>query len=396
MANEFSIAQDIRVELNIPDGGTGVWNLSKWDDGSNWGSGSSFVWTDIVATVSRAEVSIGSSVEDGFYTPAEPNTLSIQMQSQVFDPSNNKFIRPGTPIRISYRPLPDTFPAVWQVLFTGLIDTFEVSYDVYGNNLINVMASSSLKRFLAKNLKTFTVSSALSDFDYFAQWATAVGATIGGNGANFSLMAGETFEETGAGELLDNVLQVDNGLFYQDAISEELYLTGSLQMRDLSAPVATFSNTHSTSVDHYCISDIVVDYDMDTSFNTYIIDSTDSGGGPGPGPGGSSIGTSVNQDLVDLYGEIRCEKTLHLRKTNINTWLSFITPKNPGRKVSQVTTPTIRRDGTLAAIIGPQNVIEIDLEQPTFTINENTWVTRVIHSIDPDNWFTTLELWKGF
>jgi hypothetical protein len=396
VADEFNIAQDIKVEISIPTGSNAVWNLSKWDDGSDWASASSFTWTDIVATVSQAQVTIGSSVQDGFYTPAEPNTLTIQMQSQVFDPSNNPKIRPNTPIRVTYRPLPDSFPAVYQTLFTGFIDTFEVSYDTFGNNLIDIMATSSLKRLLAKNISSFVVSSALSDTDYFDQWATAVGATIGGSGANGSRMAGETFEEVGAGELLDNLLQIENGLFYQDAIDDSLYLTGSLAMRTLGAPIGSFSNVHSAAADHYCISDVVVDYDMDTMFNTYIIDSTDSGGGPGPGPGGGAIGTSINQDMVDLYGPIRCEKTLHLRKTDIVNWLALITPKDPGRKVLQVTTPSIKRDGKLANLFGPQNTVQVELVQPTFTIDEEIWVTKVIHTIDPNNWFTTLELWKGF
>lgn len=396
MADEFDIAKDIKVEINIPTGSNAIWNLSKWDDGSNWAAASSFAWTDIVCSVSRAEVSIGSSVQDGFYTPAEPNSLTIQMQSQVFDPSNNPRIRPNTPIRVRYRPLPDSFPAVYQTLFTGFIDTFEVSYDADGNNLIDIQATSSLKRLLAKNISSFVVSSALSDFDYFAQWATAVGATIGGSGTNGSRMAGETFEEVGAGELLDNLLQIENGLFYQDAVSDELYLTGSFDMRTLGSPIASFSNVHSAAADHYCINDVVLDYDMDTMFNTYVITTTDTGGGTGPGPGGGDIGTSVNQDMVDLYGPIRCEKTLHLRKTDIVNWLALITPKDPGRKVQQVTTPSIKRDGKLANLFGPQNTIQVELVQPTFTIDEEIWVTRVIHSIDPDNWFTTLELWKGF
>jgi len=386
VADEFDIAQDIKVEISIPTGSNAVWNLSKWDDGSDWASASSFTWTDIVATVSQAQVTIGSSVQDGFYTPAEPNTLTIQMQSQVFDPSNNPKIRPNTPIRVTYRPLPDSFPAVYQTLFTGFIDTFEVSYDTFGNNLIDIMATSSLKRLLAKNISSFVVSSALSDTDYFTQWATAAGATIGGSGANGSRMAGETFAEVGAGELLDNLLQIENGLFYQDAIDDSLNLTGSLAMRTLGAPIGSFSNVHSAAADHYCISDIVVDYDMDTMFNTYVIGSTEGG----------ALGTSVNQDMVDLYGAIRCEKTLHLRQTDIVNWLALITPKDPGRKVLQVTTPSIKRDGKLANLFGPQNTIQVELVQPTFTIDEEIWVTKVIHTIDPNNWFTTLELWKGF
>jgi hypothetical protein len=387
MADEFYINEDIRVELSLPNGTNAIWGLSKWNNSEKWGSASSFAWVDIVATVSQAQVSLGGSVQDGFYVPATPNTLAIQFQSAVFDPSNNKFIRPNVPIRVQYRANPDTAPTTWTTLFNGSIDSFDVTYDAFGNNLVDLQASSSMKRFLAKNLTSFTVTSgsAQNDTNYYFAWLAAVGAD-GTGGLNGNNMAVETFANVSAGEVLDNLLQVQNGLFYQD-FDDKLRPFGSYFMRTASYnPDATFSNIHSTSSTHLCISDLVVDYSLDESFNDYIINSTVD----------ATIRTAATQDLQDLYGDIRCEKTLHIDPADINNWLTNTTPKNPGRKVSQVTTPVIKRDGKLAMILRPGQYAGVNVVYPTFTIAQNLFVTRATHSIDPDNWFTTLELWKGF
>ena len=387
MADEFFISQDIRVELSLPNGTNAIWGLSKWNNSEKWGSASSFGWVDIVASVSRAEISLGGSVEDGFYVPATPNTLDIQFQSLVFDPSNNKFIRPNTPIRIQYKALPDTAPSTWTTLFNGSIDSFNISYDSFGNNLVDLQASSSLKQFLSENITSFNVTSgaAQNDTNYYFAWLAAVGAD-GTGGLNGNAMAVESFANVSAGELLDNLLQVQNGLFYQD-FDDKLRPFGSYFMRTASySPDATFSNTHSALSTHLCISDLVMDYSLDESFNSYIINSTTD----------ATIRTAVNQDLKDLYGEIRCERTLHIDPTDITNWLANTTPKNPGRKVQQVSTPVIKRDGKLAMILRPGQYARVNVSYPTFTIDQNLFVTRTTHSISPDEWMTTLELWKGF
>jgi hypothetical protein len=387
MADEFAISEDIKIELYLPGGVTGVWGLSNWDSGAKWGSTDSSTWVDIVATVANAEVSLGGSVENGFYVPATPNTMSIRFQSMIFDPSNNPYIRPNVPIRLRYRAKPDTLPTTWTTLFNGSIDSFNVSYDPQGNNLVDLQASSSLKRFLAKNLTAFNVTSGLPQLDenYWYAWLLAVGAT-GTLGLNGNSMAIESFTDTAAGELLDNLLQVQNGLFYQDK-NDDLRPFGSWFMRNATySPDVYFSNTHSTSATHLCIADIVMDYSLDEAFNTYIINSTVS----------ATIKKAVNQDLVDLYGELRCEKTLHIDPANIDTWLSNTVPKNPGRKVQQVSTMAIRRDGKLAPILYPGMYVGVELIQPDFTINEDLFATRTTHTIDPDNWLSNVELWKGF
>lgn len=389
MADEFYIKEDIKVELNLPNGTNAIWGLSKWNNGEKWGSSSSFAWVDIVAVVSRAEVTLGGPVLDGFYVPATPNTLNLQFQSEVFDPADNKFIRPNVPIRISYRAKPDTAPSTYTILFDGFIDTFNTSYDQDGNNFINLSASSSLKRYLQKNIASFTPTG-INDSSYYNNWTAAVGIPGGlvFEFANGSIMATETFTDTIAGELLDNLLQIDNGLFYQAPDTGLFVLYGSFFMRNnVAVPDYTFSNTHSASAFHICISNIDVTYDLDQSFNSYYVDSVTD----------SIVRKSSNQDLVDLYGEIRFERSLHIQPADlVANWLPGVIKKNPGLKVNTIETKAIRRDGKLAQIFNPGRKIRVQLTQDLFTINQDNFVTKATHIIDPDNWFTTLEVWKGF
>jgi hypothetical protein len=201
-------------------------------------------------------------------------------------------------------------------------------------------------------------------------------------------MATETFTNVAAGEVLDNLLQVENGLYYENPVNGLFVAYGSFFMRNnVATPTYTFSNTHSSAATHICISNIDVNYDMDSTFNSYFIDSVTD----------NVVQTTKNQDLVDLYGEIRCERTLHIQPADlVATWLPGVKSKNPGLKVNSIETPVIRRDGKLANVFTPGTKIAVNLVQSGFTISENNFITKATHLIDPDNWFSTIEVWKGF
>jgi hypothetical protein len=394
MADEFNIATDIKIEINLPQALSGVWNSSQWNDGSDWmtTAGSAFAWTDVVATISQASIEIGNSVQDGYYVPAAPNTMTLQMQSGTYDPNNNKYMRPNLGIRFSYRPNPTTAPSTWVVLFLGYIDTLHVSYDTFGNTLIDITASSSLKRLLAKNLTSFAFDGVLASTNLYQNWFTAVSAVAGSSfNAIDYIPPAETFANLGAGEVFDYLNQSQAGFVYQEPDTEKVIGRNFQSVRGLFNTPATnsLSNTHTSASTHFCISDIVIDYDIDSAWNTYLF-STNAAP--------STIYKKINQDLIDLYGDIRLEKTLHVDSTNLQYYMDFMTLKNPGRKVSQVTTPAIRRDGLLAnmAALLPNRTINVNVSKTSYTVNEDTFITKATHTFDPYNWFVTLEVWKGF
>ena len=78
-------------------------------------------------------------------------------------------------------------------------------------------------------------------------------------------------------------------------------------------------------------------------------------------------------------------------------WLDFMAARNPGRRVNSVQTPAIRRDGTLAniSVLQPALAVRTIASRGTYTVDENSIITRATHQIDPNNWFVTLDLWKG-
>ena len=394
MADEFAIKNDLKVELYLPTAGSGVWNSSKWDDGSDWmtSAGSAFAWTDVVATVNNATIELGGSVENGYYVPATPNTMNVTLNSSSYDPSNNKYMRPNLPVRFSYRKNPTTAPTTWTVLFNGYVDTYSVSYDTFGNVSVTIAASSGLKRWLSKNIASFTVAPATTATGYVINWQTAVGASPIQQVTSDPVMAAETITDSSGGEILDNAMQACMGMVYQKPTNDWLYFWDGNKIQGLlDAATATniFSSTHSTSSTHFCVSDIGLDYSLDDAFNTYIVSSTLAP---------STTKTKVNQDLVDLYGDIRCEKQLHLATDQLDAWLNRVATMNPGRKLNMIQTPMIRPEGQLSdpAVLEPGNIIGVNVTNVGYTVTDKVWVTKTTHEITPDIWFATLEVWKGF
>jgi hypothetical protein len=66
--------------------------------------------------------------------------------------------------------------------------------------------------------------------------------------------------------------------------------------------------------------------------------------------------------------------------------------------VRTVTTPAIDRLGTLtaAAVLEPGELVGVKYQTTNINIEDFFTATKVSHSIDVDNWDTTLELWKEF
>ena len=395
MANEFYIAEDIKVEMYLPTSGSGVWNFSKWDSGDDWMSSTSFAWTDVVADVVSANIDLGGTVEEGYAAPATPNTMDLTMQSTVYDPFNNAQVRVGTPIRFSYRQNPDSAPTTWTILFNGLIDNFDVSYEYNGLNTINIQATSSLKRALNKVFPIWYPDGYVPGGyveDAFDYWCSLTGITRSGVvssvGARY---ATDYYNDYESGQALDDLNQFEAGFFYQKS-DDTLTWTTSAWIRYLLTLPATnsFSNTHSSAATHFCISDIAFTYAADNYWNQFkaICESS------------TSINKTVtNQDSIDLIGVMAIEKSLHIYPslTELDFWLDNVKVSIPTRQVSSITTPIIRQDATLANVSAllPTSTVGIEVANPGYTVSDKSVITRSTHSITPESWIATIELWKG-
>ena len=407
MANEFYIAEDIKVEMYLPASTVAVWNFSNWDDGSLWGNGTTDEsWIDVVATVSSAEVVLGASVDNNYYAPARPNTLNLVMQSATYDPYNNAYIRPGLPIRLRYRPNPDTAPTTYATLFQGEIDTFEVYYDSQSQgdlNNITITASSTLRKYLNKTIDVWnnsTVTPFRTTGAIFNKWASLVepNVLISGTWIPFSddlEYVTEYLLDQSSATILDTLTDSCAGLVWQNPNTNDIEGYTMYQIRTLlsTAPTNIFSNTHTSSTSHFCIAEINFAYDMEEAYNYFYVECSTSP---------SRNGKKLNQDLIDLYGEKRLSKTLNLEPStsyvdNVAQWLGFIGIRNPGKRVASIVTPVIRQDKKLAnvAALMPMQKVGVEVDRTGYSIDETQVITSVTHTITPESWFATLEIWKG-
>jgi hypothetical protein len=206
-------------------------------------------------------------------------------------------------------------------------------------------------------------------------------------------MAVEYLTDQNAADLLNALTEASAGLVWQDPSSNDIKGYDQTQIRTLLSTTATniFSNTHTTAATHFCIAEINFAYDVEEGYNYFYVECAQAP---------STNGKKLNQDLIDIYGERRLSKTLNFDPTvssNITTWLNNISVRNPGKRVASVTTPVIRRDRKLAnvAALMPMQKVGINVARTGYTIDETQVVTSATHSITPDGWFATLEVWKG-
>lgn len=404
--SNFDIATDLKVELYLPNeadnlfilgvselGGTDVlaesgdfilgYSLLGSEDTLGDGTGDyQFSWQPIECSVSKLDVTLGGSQVAGIEYTAQPSALSFEIQSWTLDPNNNSGVRNGTGIRVR---LDDG--TVNETLFNGFIESMSVKYRPDAPNLIQGSAFDAYKR-LANTRITYDTSGGTDTVgDLLALIAANSGASLDpANDPGNVLMAGR--QETGVtqGQLIKDILDAQLGLLWLDPA------TGLIEYRDrpqvLAAATYSIGNNHGDD-DHWCMSDLTVNQNPDDLVNSVRVTmTTDSN---------TSL-TQENLDSIQLYGRLAYDATVNAaNSTELQTWLDLAFIERPRHLVQDVTTPTIDRQGTLtdAATVTPGFIVRVDYQTDNISINQTYQVTRVKHSIDPDNWFTTLELWRA-
>jgi len=115
-------------------------------------------------------------------------------------------------------------------------------------------------------------------------------------------------------------------------------------------------------------------------------------------PDGVTTVTSTNQDMIDLFGENTYNVTVNVfDETDLTKWADALADRNNIKRVSSVKGHGVNELGETTALVGykPGSFIRVMFERGTTSIDEIFAASRVSHSITVDNWFTTLELWRG-
>lgn len=413
MITDFDIATDLKVEIFAPDelgnlfiigvsvlGGKDVLaGAGQFIIGESLLGGtdtlvgeSAFDWQPIEVFTSQANISVGGQIQSALFFQPEASTLNLTVQSWAFDPNNSSAVRPGVPIRVRL-----DNGVVNQTLFTGKIDTFNVTY-LPGENDPNLI------QFTATDIYKQLVNTRIADFDTTglpAGYATPneVIEIVADNAGIFISGDSETLDgklpveqvdnATGA-QFINDAVQVGLGVTWIDPQTEELVIKNRPTIVG-EAPVGTWTigNNHGEAY-HLCMSGITTAGDSDAMFNSLYLDLTTD----------DTVNVVLNDaDSIELYGYSSQSQSLNTTDaTELTRWGNAVFSQRPTKLVKTVTTPAIDRNGDLTAAAGftPGTLIRVKYETDNINIDDLYTVIRVSHSVDVNVWNTTLELWKEF
>lgn len=429
---DFDIANDLKVEFFMPAGNdvfvVGISKLGGEDlldtagafvigesllGGEDILGGSGFEWRDLTCEAAQIQMSIGGTVQNEIYFQPQPAQATILLQSYEYDPNVNSSFRPGTKCRIRIEK-----GEFNEVIFQGKIDTIGGTYVVDGKNRLQVAAFDNYKEIANSRIELFD-----TDTDFPAGYVTpyeqleVIAEQVGTAMHSTSADPGGEIPSTIETQIIPSrkmleAIQVGLGLFWLDPETEEFtfvprpdpsiipdfpvgggYFTlgtselGGIDVLGSGDPVYTIGNDHSGRY-HLCMSDIKTKADGDVVFNSLKVslesDSTQSV-------------LLENSDSIELYGKFAVDVSLNTTDVDeLERWARAVFNQSPTNLVESVETPAIDRTNNLtqAAFFKPGSLVGVKYDQGVLAISDYYTMTRVSHFIDPDNWLTTLELWK--
>jgi hypothetical protein len=429
---DFDIANDLKVEFFLPRGDDifiiGISKLGSEDlldttgafvigesllGGSDILGGSGFEWRDLACEAAQIEMSIGGQVQNEIYFQPQPAQANIILQSYEYDPSVNSAFRPGTKCRIRLEK-----GAFSEVIFQGKIDTIGGTYVVDGKNRLDVVAYDNYKEIANTRIPLFDTDTDFPEgfvtpYEQLEVIAEQVGTAMHSSSTDPGGEIPSAIEtDIIPSRRLLEAIQVGLGLFWLDPVTEEFtfvprpdpsiipdfpvggkYFTlgnsllGGIDVLGSGEPVYTIGNDHG-ALYHLCMSDIKTKADGDVVFNSLKVslESDDT----------QSV-LIENSDSIELYGKFAIDVPLNTTDVDeLERWARAVFNQSPTNLVESVETPAIDRTNNLtqAAFFKPGSLIGVKYDQGVLAISDYYTMTRVSHYIDPDNWLTTLELWK--
>lgn len=393
--DDFDIANDLKVEMLLPQDVNNVFvlgvSLLGGDDVLGTDESGTLAWQDLACEVNLVRTSLGGSIASNVYFQADAGKATIQLQSWEFDPNNYSYIRPGTQVRVRIARGDYSF-----VLWHGTVDNIDVSYAPDEQNQIRIEATDFWALLVNRR------------FDYdpmadFIQPSYAIGVAIDQvadtgfvipyGGATILpewFMTGTAVENTTFGAVAANCLTTGLGFIWINPN------TGYLEYRpraNSGVPVYDVGNNHGDP-NHLCMADITVTTQSDDIYNTVLVTQKYE-------YLGDPVFTElyVDNDSIDLYGQRSSDFTVDLATTaDAAAWAAAVFAPKPITHVQSVVTPAINRDRDLTAAVEfmPGDYVGVIYQTENINIDQDYTVTKVSHTIDVNNWFTTLETWKEF
>jgi hypothetical protein len=407
MISNFQIEDNLKVEFLVPDaeGNSFILGISLLDSTDVLGGFGEFVinvsllggddvlapssglkWQEVTCSTSRANISIGGTLEDSINFQPAPATAQLTLQSYELDPTNNKNIRALTKIRVR---LEDN--EIDRVIFQGYIDTIGVTYFPDGPNVIEITAFDAYKTLVNSRFAVWDTTSFGTHINVDEVWEL-VGIYSGLGLSAESIHVGgriPVVDETNVlvSSIVNDALTVGNGLVWLDQHTEELVVIHRTGVQSPSPETYTIGNNHQDDY-HLCMSEINVFSDADAVYNSLTVSLTSDP---------LTFVVRKDQDSIDLYGEAAIDLAINTTtEAQLNNWADRVFNHRSANQVNQVVTPAKDRLGNLtqAAVFTPGMTVGVSYTNSQLDIVGYYTIIKVSHRIDVDNWFTTLELWK--
>jgi hypothetical protein len=392
---DFDIATDLKVEMLLPQDVNNVFVLGVsvlgGTDVLGEDSSGTLAWQDLACEVNRVQTTLGGSIASNVYFQADAGKANIQLQSWEFDPNNYTYIRPGTQVRVRISRGEYSF-----VLWHGTVDNINVAYAPDQQNQISIEATDFWALLVNRRfdydpaVDYITPSQAIG---VAVDQVAATGFTIPYGGPTILpewFMTGTPSENTTFGAVAANCLTTGLGFIWINPN------TGYLEYRpraNSGVPVYDVGNNHGDPY-HLCMADISVTTQSDDIYNTVLVTQKFE-------YLADPLFTQlyVDSDSIDLYGQRSSDFTVDLKTVDdAAAWAAAVFAPKPITHVQDVTTPAIDRSRNLTQAVEfmPGDYVGVIYQTDNINIDQNYTVTKVSHSIDVNNWFTTLETWKEF
>lgn len=392
--NNFDIASDLRVEMLLAEGARNVFvlGISTLGGQNVLGDDTSgnVVWQDLACEVNRVQTTIGGSMGSNVYFQADSGKATIDMQSWTFDPNNYPFIRPGVEIRVKAKRGDYEF-----IIWHGTLDDINISYAPDEPNQITVSGTDFWALLVNRRFDYEPTGQILPSqaIQLAVDEVAATGFVIPYD--SFSInpewyMSGTPELNATFGSVAANCLTTGLGFI---AINPN---TGFLEYRPRATTggyIYTIGNNHGEP-NHLCMADIDSTMQSEHILNTILVKQRFPYLGE---PLFEHL--YIDPDSIDLFGQRSEDFTVDLATLDdAEAWAATVFTPKPITTVQSVTTPAVDRLRNLTEAIEfmPGDTLRVLYSNDEIDIDTVYTVTRVSHSIDVNNWFTTLEVWKEF
>jgi hypothetical protein len=398
--SNFNIANDVKVEMLLPQDVNNVFvlGISLLDGTDVLGddSAGTLAWQNLACEINRVQTSIGGSIASNVFYQANAGTATMQMQSWEFDPANYSYIRPSTPVRIRVSRGGYSF-----ILWTGFVDNIDVTYAPDQPNQITIQATDIWALAVNRRMDYEPADYVIDNFILPSEAMAAACDIVSGSG-DFSInydgfygveqpaMTLNPAYNSTFGAVVANALNSGLGFIYFDPNEDALIY----RPRAVSGvPVYTVGNNHGEP-DHLCMADLSMATKSQDIYNNVLV--TQKFDSPFTPPFSLLY---KNQDSIDLYGERSDDFSVDLETgADATKWADLVFAEKPVTIVEQVVTPAVNRLGDLTEAVEfmPADFVGVYYVTDEMNVNTSYTVTKVSHSIDVNNWFTTLDVWKEF